>query len=128
MLTKQTIYVAEDNVDLREYAEVVLTKAGYDVKAFEDGKLTLEALLNTTAPALLLTDINMPNMTGTELIKQVRQTERFKDMHIVVYSTEEEVKDYEEDKVLNTISLHKPAKADTLLALIGKLIASHKNY
>ena len=120
----RTIFVAEDNVDLREWDEVVLNKAGFNVHAFENGKLTLRALLNSDVhPDLLLTDINMPEMTGTELIKEIRAHKEFDNMKIIIFSSEDEVKDFEVDNVLNDVSLHKPAKAEVLVNLINKLLS-----
>lgn len=125
--SQRTVFIAEDCEDLRMFAEMVLAKYGFNVQAFEDGKLTLEALVEAQVkPHLLLTDINMPNMNGHELIKAIRNSHpELDDMKIVIYSTEDECHDGETDTVLNTVSLHKPAKADTLIEMISKLILAH---
>lgn len=120
LLTMPVIFVAEDNEDLREYAVMLLTKAGYTVKAFEDGKLTLDAIKNSDVlPDLLLTDINMPNMNGHELVKALRSDTKFDNIKILIYSSDVS---FGINTELDTTSLSKPAPANVLLSIIKGLL------
>lgn len=65
------ILVVEDEPDINLLMTVVLTRAGYRVDNAKDGVAGLEAL-RTTGYDLLITDNNMPSVTGLELIKIVR--------------------------------------------------------
>jgi two-component system cell cycle sensor histidine kinase/response regulator CckA len=67
-----TILVVDDEVPVRSYVARVLKKAGYDVMTAADGYTAL-ALSNANRAAvdLLLTDLSMPNMSGTMLASQL---------------------------------------------------------
>jgi CheY-like chemotaxis protein len=68
-----TVLVVEDYQDLRELFEEILTEAGYRVLTASDGAAGLEAArLHAGEIDLLLTDIVMPNMLGSDLAHQVR--------------------------------------------------------
>ncbi len=67
---KPRVLVAEDDQNLREFL-CGLLEPFYDVEAAADGALAWEAMQHTI-PALLLTDLQMPNLDGLELIRRLR--------------------------------------------------------
>jgi len=67
----QRILVVEDDADIRWLNTEVLTESGFQVDAAEDGVAAWQAL-NTGRYDLLITDNNMPIVTGLELIKKLR--------------------------------------------------------
>lgn len=71
----ELILVAEDEELLRQLVIQGLPKFGYRVNAFADGKLAIDYLLdhNSEQPAMIITDVVMPNMNGTELVEAVRK-------------------------------------------------------
>ena len=68
----QRILVIEDNEDLRALLVEWLQMSGYEVVAAEDG-IAAMAILKATPPALVITDLFMPNMDGIETIREVRE-------------------------------------------------------
>lgn len=64
------ILVVEDDPDIRRLNTEVLIHYGYEVDAAEDGALAWEAL-TTQGYDLMVTDNNMPNMTGVQLLKKL---------------------------------------------------------
>jgi two-component system chemotaxis response regulator CheY len=68
----QKILVVEDTVDTRELVHLYLTREGFEVIIAADGG---EGLYHAKSdhPALIITDINMPNLTGIDMIRQLRQ-------------------------------------------------------
>ena len=72
----QQILVIEDEEGTVELVEFILEQAGYRVTSARTGAAALQALAEA-APALALLDINMPGMSGLEVLKIVRQ-----DMHL----------------------------------------------
>ena len=70
------ILVVEDDADLREIYSAVLSHAGYRVDIAEDGEAGWQALQSESYEPdgydLLITDNNMPKMSGIELIRKLR--------------------------------------------------------
>ncbi|OUL35801.1 PAS domain S-box protein [Nostoc sp. 106C] len=70
-LTGIQILVVDDDADMRELAEFILTESGAQVRTAASALQAL-TLLNQSIPHLLLCDIGMPEMDGYSLIQQVR--------------------------------------------------------
>ena len=70
-MTKARLLIVDDDASGRRWLGKLLIKEGYEVDVAEDGREALR-LLMTRAPALIITDLSMPNMNGLELLKQVR--------------------------------------------------------
>jgi two-component system, cell cycle response regulator CpdR len=66
------VLLAEDDDSMRGFLERALTKAGYDVIAFDNGQSALERLEQEPF-TLLLTDIVMPKMDGIELARRASE-------------------------------------------------------
>lgn len=66
------IILSEDNDILRKSLSFFLESNGFTVDQFSDGKDALEAI-ETNAYDLILTDINMPGISGMEITQYVRQ-------------------------------------------------------
>jgi len=70
----ETVLLAEDETEVRALAAQFLTAAGYRVITARDGAEALEIAQRLDEPiALLVTDIVMPNMRGTELARRLRE-------------------------------------------------------
>jgi CheY-like chemotaxis protein len=65
------VVVVEDEQALREVAERLLRRAGYEVQVFPDGAALLAALPGMPAPALLVTDVVLPGLSGPEIADEV---------------------------------------------------------
>jgi len=86
------IVVVDDNSDIRELLEAVLSASGYDVRCASGGEDAL-TLLESQIPALMLLDLSMPGMSGYQTLEHMRK--RFPDHDIPVilvsaYPPEEE--------------------------------------
>jgi len=80
------IFLAEDSDVIRKLLKNNLEKAGYSVKAFENGKLLLNALTKEV-PDIIVTDLEMPVADGTFLIRKVRESGELKNLPIIVFSS-----------------------------------------
>jgi CheY-like chemotaxis protein len=82
-LHKLQILVVDDDASVRETIALILSTAGYDTSTASDG---LEALVQfkTSVPDLLLCDLEMPRMSGFELLCVVRR--RFPEIAVVAMS------------------------------------------
>lgn len=92
MATKKIILIVDDSEFVRSYHSYILQQAEFDVITAVDGSDGLEKLY-TNACDLVLTDINMSNMDGYELIRRIRADEKFRSVPIIIVSTESESKD-----------------------------------
>lgn len=77
------ILIADDDDDLRDLVEMVLSSAGHKVSPHPNGKKAWEALQKDGADMAVL-DINMPEMDGLELLDLIRGDERFKEMPVML--------------------------------------------
>lgn len=83
----RTIMTVDDSPSMRALLRHALTSEGYEVAAAEDGVDALERI-DGSAPDLVITDINMPRMDGFGLIEALRARDRWRDVPILVLSTE----------------------------------------
>jgi CheY-like chemotaxis protein len=67
-----TILIVDDEPLIRMSISQVLTEVGYSVRSAEDGIAALHEI-QTEVPELLLSDLNMPGMSGYELLSEVRR-------------------------------------------------------
>ena len=69
---RDKILVVDDSADTREMMAKLLELEAFNVVTAEDGKMGLE-VADRELPDLIITDINMPNMSGIEMIKELRK-------------------------------------------------------
>lgn len=83
----KTILTVDDSASMRMLLKASLSAQGFTVETANDGRHGLERM-GEVGPDLLITDINMPEMDGFELIEAVRANPRFRGTPILVLSTE----------------------------------------
>src|ERR1700750_2699250 len=81
------IMAVDDSRTMREMVSFTLKGAGYEVIEAEDGKAAL-ASLNGEKIDAIITDLNMPNMNGFELIQALRGNPLYKFTPILMLTTE----------------------------------------
>ena len=69
------VLVVDDEESVRKFVERVLREAGYETAMAADGTEAIEAVHNQPAFDILVTDLMMPQMTGDELARRLRQEE-----------------------------------------------------
>lgn len=70
---KSRILVVDDEASIREFMEIFLKKEGYEVALAEDGAKAKDMLAKRTFD-MVISDLQMPNMTGMELLKYARES------------------------------------------------------
>ena len=70
---KSRILVVDDEDSIREFLEIMLKKEGYEVTTAEDG-LRAKEILAKKSFDMVISDMQMPNMTGIELLKHVKDS------------------------------------------------------
>jgi len=71
-MANKSVLIIEDDISLRRVLEFTLEEAGYQVFAQVDGEQGL-ALFKKLQPSLVVTDIQMPGISGIEVLKQIKQ-------------------------------------------------------
>jgi CheY-like chemotaxis protein len=82
--SKHKILVVDDELGVRESTALVLEAAGYDVKTAESGFDAILQLGQSPAPDVIVSDLNMPQMSGFEFLSVVRR--RFPNIPVVAFS------------------------------------------
>src|SRR4051812_15318573 len=70
-MTRRRILIADDDESLRRVTQMELEELNYDVVSAADGPSALR-LLEQSRPALVISDLKMPGLSGLELLRQVR--------------------------------------------------------
>jgi signal transduction histidine kinase/DNA-binding response OmpR family regulator len=79
------VLLADDNADMRQYLERLLTQNGYDVTVVADGIAALEAA-RERKPDLVVTDVMMPRLDGFGLLREFRADPKLATVPIIVLS------------------------------------------
>ncbi len=120
-MTKR-ILIADDSGSIREMLAFILTQAGYEVLSAHDGQEALEKA-PSFGPHLIITDLNMPNLNGIELVKNLRGMTNFRFTPILVLTTEGQDEKKQAGKAAGATGwLVKPFKPEKLLAVVGKVL------
>ena len=82
-ISPHKILVAEDNAALSRVLEFTLSKAGYEVLTAIDGSVAWK-IAQQQPIDIVLTDQQMPMMTGTELCSRLRDSEQYADTPVIL--------------------------------------------
>lgn len=115
----QKILIVEDDEKLRNELKIFLEKNGYKVEVLETFKNTIQDILNIK-PDIVLLDINLPNVDGQYVCKEIRKTSN---MGIIIVTS----RDSEIDELLSINYgadhyITKPYNIQILLAKIASLL------
>jgi len=120
-MSEALILVADDHQEIRDFLEEVLTKlGGFQVKSVGDG-LSALSLVQELKPDLVITDQQMPNLKGLELIRRVRQNYPFLPVILITGESSEKLA-IEAVRVGATDYLTKPFDPDQLLRVIDNCL------
>lgn len=91
---RETILLVEDDIDVLTILQSILESSGYTVRMAKNGKVALDVLIDDSASIdLVITDLIMPEMSGTELYKRVEHfPSRPEFLYISGYARDSEIK------------------------------------
>jgi len=117
----KTIMTVDDSASVRQMVAFTLKNEGFEVIEASDGK---DALGKLTVPVhMIVTDLNMPNMDGIELIRNVRANPAYKFIPIIMLTTESQASKKQEGKSAGATGwIVKPFKPEQLLAVVKKVL------
>jgi CheY-like chemotaxis protein len=89
--TKTKILLADDDGDDREFFSEALASLNSNIifEGVADGKKAIDSIVdnNAVGPSIIFLDINMPIMTGWEVLKKLKSHSEYKSIPVIVYST-----------------------------------------
>lgn len=107
------IMLVDDDEDLRGSVGELLEDSGYDVVAYGSAAEALDDLRAGLRPRLILLDLMMPGMSGTEFLEQQRAACELADLPIVLFTAHL-------TPMLDGVPvLRKPFTVEALLAMVG---------
>lgn len=116
------ILTVDDSASVRQMVSFTLRKAGYEVTEATDGQDALGKIAKVKFD-LVITDLNMPNVDGIQLIAAVRKMAGCSFVPILMLTTESQAEKKDAGrKVGATGWIVKPFKADQLIAVVQKLV------
>ena len=121
---RKRFLLVDDSISVRKFVGQMLENAGFDVVTASDGAVALQAL-ETTAIHAVVTDLEMPNMNGYELIEHLRRRPSTRDLPIVILTTRGGEKHHDLARRLGvTHFLTKPVQEEAFVELMASLVAS----
>lgn len=118
----KTVMVVDDSSSVRQVVCIALKGAGYEVIEASDGKDAL-AKLTGQKIHLMISDVNMPNMDGITLVKEVKKLANYRFTPIIMLTTEsQEAKKQEGQAAGARAWVVKPFQPAQMLAAVSKLI------
>ena len=103
------ILIVDDSVSIRKSVSFVLSNEGFEVVENQC--------------SLVITDINMPNMNGIDLIKSLRQQVAYKFVPIIALTTESQDDKMQEGKAAGATGwIVKPFTSEKLVAIVNKIL------
>lgn len=116
------ILAVDDSASMRQMVTFTLKGAGHDVTEASDGQEALN-IAKSQKFDLVLSDVNMPNMDGISLTKELRALPDFKFTPILILTTEAGMDKKDDGKAAGATGwIVKPFNPDQLLSTIKKVL------
>ncbi len=120
--SKRKILFAEDDDSMRRFIEVILKKENYAVVSVEDGLIAIKAALGGDFDAIVA-DAVMPNMTGFDLCRILRQTDAGKEIPFIILSGIEQKLEDEKDCIADVYLLKDNKMKENLTKTLADIFA-----
>ena len=118
----QRVLIVDDNATIRSLSRKVVQDIGFEAVEATDGQEGLE-VAQAQKFQLILTDINMPRMSGIEMVTKIRALDDYKRIPILFITTESGKKIMQQGKEAGANGwLVKPFQREKLLDLLKKLV------
>lgn len=119
----KTALVVDDSATMRQMISFTLKGAGFEVVEAGDGQEAISKVKSGTAPNLIITDLNMPNMDGLALIKALRTLPSCKSIPVLMLTTESDERKKRDGQAAGATGwIVKPFNPDQMLKVIAKVL------
>lgn len=121
----KSIFIVDDSQLHNILLKKILDSSGYQVSAFTDGFSLLENLQHSK-PHLIISDINMPNLNGFDLCRQIRKNPGCTDIPLMYVSSMQGEKVIRQSHDCGAVGLvAKPIEKDPFLALVARNVCEN---
>lgn len=118
----KTILIVDDSAAMRAVTKMALAHLGLPIIEACNGAQALTTM-QATLPALVISDINMPGISGIELLRQMKVDNQLRHVPMLMLTTEGSQSELAQGKALGaTAWMVKPFTVDSLLALVQKIL------
>jgi CheY-like chemotaxis protein len=114
------VLIVDDDPDILEVVRLWLTRSGHQVLCARSGPEALGLVASHGAPEVAVLDVNMPRMSGLELLGHLRALPALADMPAVFLSAQVGPADVAAGRALGAAYLTKPFVATALLKAIER--------
>jgi two-component system, chemotaxis family, chemotaxis protein CheY len=117
-----TILAVDDSASMRRMVSFTLKSAGHDVIEAEDGDAAFSKAQEKTVD-LVVTDVNMPNLDGISLIKELRSLPDYKFVPILMLTTESSEEKKQQGRAAGATGwIVKPFNPERFIAIVQKVL------
>ena len=100
----RAVFIVEDDNFLREIAGQKISDAGFEVMTAQDGKKAFELLDSSpTLPSIVILDLILPGMSGFDILKQLKESDRYKEIPVLILSNLGQEEDVHKAKELGAV-------------------------
>ncbi len=118
-----SILAVDDSASMRQMVSFTLKGAGYDVVEAADGVEAL-SIAKSRSVNLVITDVNMPNMDGISLIRELRSLPSYKFTPLLMLTTESSADKKQQGKAAGATGwIVKPFNPEQLLNTVKKVLS-----
>lgn len=116
------VLIVDDSQSTRMLVRLFLKKEGNDVIEAPDGETAVELLKEQKDIDVIVTDINMPGLSGIDLIKIIRGVEDYRFSPVIVLTSPDCPENCEKAKSAGTTAwINKPFKPESLIRIINRI-------
>ena len=118
----KTFLIVDDSASMRQLVSFTVRDAGYDVLVAENGRDALDKLSGSKVD-MVITDLNMPEMDGITLIREIRGMPQYRFVPIVMLTTEAQEAKKQEGRAAGASGwIVKPFIPEKLLDVVRKFV------
>jgi CheY-like chemotaxis protein/class 3 adenylate cyclase len=123
---RERVLVVDDSPAQRHYVADCLARQGFEVAVAEDGRAAL-AKAQAVHPALIVSDYEMPNMTGFELVHALRRDPELRQIPVIMLTARDSKRDMAQMRAAGASAyLVKPFSQDKCIALVERTLAERR--
>ena len=120
-----SILIVEDNDDIQLLFQLILESEGYEVTIASSGSEALK-FLDTIDPQLILMDIMMPDASGIEVARNIKQQQDYESLPILLVSAIDRLQERQLNYSKASDILYKPFNLDDLVDKVSQLTGARQ--